>query len=252
MIYKFFFSKIPVVIHYIGPGKKGTGDWCFEDGFITFREMIDLYMDHFHDEQSKCLNITSDCSHSGYWVVSCREFLDEVGVKPCGHSAREMGILLKVKASCHPNEIAHSLHYSARARGNDKNTGALWYKKGCEIETDQHSSDLDTTAVTCGRTFDEECKYLSNFTYQRDYEGKRIFLVRGNDKGRPAWHYLLLVDDEETIRIFKEKTQGELKGKLNIDLTDFGQVLKSGFGEEPPKSVQDWITRTYSGVLPDD
>ena len=32
-----------VFFHYIGPGKKGTGDCCFNDGFISFREIMDLY-----------------------------------------------------------------------------------------------------------------------------------------------------------------------------------------------------------------
>ncbi len=32
-----------VILYYIGPGKKGTGDWCFSDGFISFRDIMQLY-----------------------------------------------------------------------------------------------------------------------------------------------------------------------------------------------------------------
>ncbi len=73
-------------------------------------------------------------------------------------------------------------------------------------------------------------------------------LTRGTDRGRKAWHYVLLVDDPETIRIFKEKTQGKLGGILTMDVTDYGEVLKSGFGEEPPQEVKDWLTRVKKGI----
>ncbi len=66
--------------------------------------------------------------------------------------------------------------------------------------------------------------------------------------GRKIWRYVLLVDDPETIRIFIEKTQGELEGTLSINVTDYGVVLKSGLGEEPPQEVKDWITRVKKGI----
>ena len=85
------------MIHYIGPGKKNTGDWCFADGFITFKDITDAYMECF---QSKSLEITSDCSYSGRWVSNYRVFMDKVRVQPCLHSGREKNIILGVWASC--------------------------------------------------------------------------------------------------------------------------------------------------------
>ena len=74
-------------------------------------------------------------------------------------------------------------------------------------------------------------------------------LTRGTDRGRKAWHYVLLVDDPETIRIFKEKIQGEQRGMWQIaDVADYGEVLKSGFGEEPPQEAKDWLTRVKKGI----
>lgn len=127
-------------MHYIGPGKRNTGDWCFTDGFIEFTDIIEAYMDCFHDE-GKCLTITSNCSYSGRWVRALQEFLDKVGVQPCGHSAHEAKILLKVTASCRSNQIPHTMLYSARGHGNDKNTGKSYIMKqdGYEIEQGQHN-----------------------------------------------------------------------------------------------------------------
>ena len=47
------------------------------------------------------LTVVSDCSYSGNWINACCEYLDEQGVKPCGHSVQERGIPLKVYTSCH-------------------------------------------------------------------------------------------------------------------------------------------------------
>ncbi len=112
-----------MTINYLGPGKRNTGDWCFEEGFITFTDFIDLYTEHF---RGKTMELYCDCSYSGNWVQYAKDFMDEVGIQPCGHSARDTGILLKVRASCMSHQIGSSFLYSARGRSNDKNTGALY------------------------------------------------------------------------------------------------------------------------------
>ena len=91
-------------------GKKGTGDWCFSDGFISFREIMELYMSNQHFK-GKVLTIISDCSYSGSWVKEGMAFMDEQGVGPCGHVAKEKGILVKVFASCLANEIPAELAF---------------------------------------------------------------------------------------------------------------------------------------------
>ena len=37
----------PVVLNYIGPRRRAAGDWCFCDHYILFRDMADLYTQHF-------------------------------------------------------------------------------------------------------------------------------------------------------------------------------------------------------------
>ncbi|CAI8015392.1 hypothetical protein GBAR_LOCUS9530 [Geodia barretti] len=50
------------VLHYYGNGRRDTGDWCFNDGFITFRDITDLYMKY---SRGRCLTIVTDCHSSG-------------------------------------------------------------------------------------------------------------------------------------------------------------------------------------------
>ena len=235
----------PVILRYIGPGRRATGDWCFCDGYISFRDISDLYTQHF---TGKVLAITSDCSYSGKWLESCKEFLDEAGVQPCGHSAQKKGIKLKVRCSCQPDQIGSSLIYSARGNGNDKNTGDKYVKIG-SIAPHQTTCGVDFTEIACGKTPEEECTLLPTFTFQlKKTLQSRLFRVRGTDQGKRVWHVVFLVDDPETIRIFKEKIQGENAGTQTTNMDDYGKSIKSGWGQEPPQEVEDWMDRVYKGL----
>ena len=70
-------------------------------------------------------------------------------------------------------------------------------------------------------------------------EADRIFLVKGDDRGRPAWYYVLILDDDEKMRLFTEKIQKTNDVERSIDLTKYGQVLESGWGEDPPNIIHD-------------
>ena len=56
------------IIHYYGNGQKNTGDWCFKDGFITFRDIADLHMKY---GRGRILTVVTDCHSSGRWVSQC-------------------------------------------------------------------------------------------------------------------------------------------------------------------------------------
>ncbi len=234
-----------MVLHYIGPGKRDTGDWCFTDGFITFQDIMERYLQHFH---GKTCTLHCDCSYSGHWVRACEEYLENIGVQSCGHSARNNGIQVKICASCQPDQVPSSLMYSSRGCENDNNTAALILWPHKEISPDQTICGIDFTSITCDKSWDEECALSPDFTFHRRREVKRIFIVNVTNRGRKAWHYILLDNDPETTRIFKEKTQGEQGGTEDANLGDYGEILKSGSGEEPPQEVKDWITRVHKGI----
>ena len=236
-----YLCSLTVLIYYFGHGKKNTGDWCFKDGYITFKDIAELY-NRFC--KGIVLTIVSDCSHSGHWVKACCEYLDEQGVQPCGHSAREKGILLKVYTSCKPNEEAATPCFSVQAVLSDKNNGKItYYMDGWKLRETQHTSGINFTDVQCKKMIDEPCALSPEFTWQRRSESERIFLVRGKDRGREAWHYVLLVDDDEIIKQFREKVASG-----TVDVANYGFVLKSGWGKDPPNEVVDWIDKSYKAI----
>ena len=69
-----------------------------------------------------------------------------------------------------------------------------------------------------------------NMRYKQDPK-QRFYLVRGKDRGKPAWHYVMVV--KPLLGLFLKRTKG---GRL--DVADFGTVLKSGWGENPPESTR--------------
>ena len=110
------------------------------------------------------LTIVSDCHSSGRWVSQCAEFLDEQGVKPCGHSAREKGILLKVLASCRTGQDSTELHYTTRAM-ELKEDGYVTHYTDKELSAQQRTIGVDFTEVKCGKRLPEKCTIAEDATW---------------------------------------------------------------------------------------
>ena len=199
-------------------------------------------MDHF---RGRVLTIHCDCSYGGLWVKALTEFLDVQGVQPCGHYARDKRILLKVFTSCRANEIPHRLVYVVRGNDNDKNTGTYsCVPNETKLHDNQHICTLDATRLRCNnKTISEPCTLPQDYTWKRWSETDRIFLVRGKDRGRSAWHYVLLEDDDDNIQRFHDEVKSG-----SLDIAEFGEILRSGWGEDPPNEVKDWIDKQYRTV----
>ena len=67
----------------------------------------------------------------------------------------------------------------------------------------------------------------------------RVILVRGKDKGKPAWHFVE-VKKALTGLFYKRIKSGSL------DVADFGTVLASGWGTDPPDSKREQILKAHS------
>ena len=194
--------------------------------------------------RGRVLTIASDCSYSGSWVKESMEFMDEQRVGPCGHSAKEKGILVKVYASCLSNEIPMELAFSTHSAKNDKNLGTMSctiVSRSNEIHEGQHPSGLDFTCVQCKNKIDEPCTMAPGSTWQRRSTAERLFIVRGKDRGQPAWHYVLLVDDEDTITAFHKKLK-----EGSLDVANYGKIIESGWGQDPPNDFKEQMQRTYA------
>lgn len=67
-----------------------------------------------------------------------------------------------------------------------------------------------------------------------------LYWVRGSDKGRPAWHCVLLKEEKREEFIFKTQCEA---GKHTLNLLQYGNILQSGWGVDPPKSVVEEIDK---------
>ena len=171
------------------------------------------------------------------------EFLDEQGVQPCGHNAREKGMIIKVYASCKSNEIPTEYRYSVSGVINNKNTGEMrpkfWTSQLLER---QRPVGIDSSVLNCNsNTIDEPCTLKPGSTWLKWRQYSRLYFVRGKNRGKPVWHYVLVIDDDETEQKFNAKLASE-----RLDVADYGQILASGWGKDPPNHVKDRITEEYS------
>ncbi len=129
--------------------------------------------------------------------------------------------------------------------GNIKNTGTLGYwMYNKELHESQHPLGIDFTWHYCGKTPLEPCTRASpKYTWMKSYQGRRKlpYIVRGKDRGRPAWHWVVLKDDEETIREFHKNA-----GSGTFNAADYGEIVESGLGKDPPQEVTDDFNKYYS------
>ena len=229
---------VAAVLVYLGHSEEGTGNWCFKDGAISFQEIFALYRKHC---SGKLMSIITDCCYSGQWTIDCAKTLDSLGVPPCGHRAREQGILVKVLASCQPDPC-----YSVEGvTVKDDGTVGIHAKQLAQ----QTSTACNATRLTCCRGPDESCcsdEALENWTWQEALHRRlwnSVQTVRLSDQGRPTWHYLLLSDkSEEYKKRFSERVKSG-----SINLTEWGYVIASGEGTDPPQEMRRKI-RYWMGV----
>jgi hypothetical protein len=64
--------------------------------------------------------------------------------------------------------------------------------------------------------------------------GRGVFLVHGKSQGKELWHYVKV--PHEKVADFKAAVHD---GKL--DVAQYGKVLFSGWGSEPPKEITDKV-----------
>ena len=95
---------IAALLWYTGHGEEFTGNWCFKDGFISFDDIFNIYQAHF---RGRLLMIVTDCCYAGQWVL---RFKEKRGREYLSRSE----MLLKVYASCQPNEKAYDGVFTSR------------------------------------------------------------------------------------------------------------------------------------------
>lgn len=59
-----------------------------------------------------------------------------------------------------------------------------------------------------------------------------IFYLKSEFNNKPAWYYLDVFPNK--LILFKNRI-----GKESLELKDYGNILHSGWGAEPPKEIKD-------------
>ena len=86
----------------------------------------------------------------------------------------------------------------------------------------------------------DECLCMPQADWQIWSKRNRIYTVNGRDGGREVWHIVLTANDDETILHFLERVESG-----HMDLEDYGQVLKSGWGEGPTDEERAAVMKPY-------
>ena len=224
----------------MGHGENGTGNWCFKDGTISFQEIFNLYRKFC---AGKLLSLISDCCYSGHWVRECAKTLDSLRIPPCGHRARENGALVKVFASCQPDEEAGEPCYSIEGMEIQDDGSKIYY--AIQL-THQISAWFDSTQLVCCKGPDSPCPKTTfqglkwEDAVDRSMNIQRIERKEGD---RDMWYYIMLYRAGKANR---EAFIAQFIKDRTLRLRDWGYVLESGEGTDIPQEikdkVRDWTT----------
>ena len=182
----------------------------------------------------RMLYIISDCSFSGHWVVQAVEFLDRLGIPPCGHHSLSQGVLLKVWSMGRCWERAKMLHGVREVMRISEDRFLIF----CSREYRQLT--MNSVDICCQSKLLNSCdgvhiSKMPSLKWIDRLKGHLLFLVRGKDSGRKAWHYVLV--DEVKLNAFHEQINSG-----NIDVAFYGLILYSGWGADPPDDIKSKVT----------
>ena len=75
-------------------------------------------------------------------------------------------------------------------------------------------------------------------TWDQWRTAERTFLVRGEDRGCAAWHYVKVEDN-------LEYSNHDALATGHVDVADYGEIVKSGWGKDPTDDVEKEIEEKY-------
>ena len=173
----------------------------------------------------------------------CAKTLDSLSIPPCGHRARENGALVKVFASCQPNEEAAEPCYSIEAV-TVRDDGSI--TTSAKQLTQQKSVLFDSTLLVCCRGPDSPCP-KTTFQHLKWENGvdKTISIqwLKRKEGGRDMWYYIML---HRAGDAYREEFRSRFAKDSTLRLSDWGYVLESGEGKDIPQVVKDKVSNWTS------
>ena len=142
------------------------------------------------------------------------------------------------------------LHKSVR--GGYFRVSQLLIKSGCSINL-RDKNDQTPLYIAVENKHEQLIKLLleSNADVSTRYKQdpkRRVYLVHGFDSGNPAWHCVMV---EKLLQsLFLKRWKGG-----RIDVADFGTILESGWGKDPPENTGEKVLKKMNAFykeIPDE
>jgi hypothetical protein len=99
----------------------------------------------------------------------------------------------------------------------------------------ESSSMVDKYAKKENKTMEALSQQTSNTTSS---QADLIYLVKGIDNGRNAWYYVMV--ERLKLSLFQKALNDDI-----IHLENYGVILNSAYGDEPPAEVTDELKKKY-------
>ena len=149
---------------------------------------------------------------------------------------------MSLLTSCKAYQQATILAYVKEAMGEVVKD--VVYKGGKKLSSGQETVNSGFIRISCNNKPDQRCQYTDpkNDTWENKLDGFRVHIVRVEDRGRPAWHYVLVDEDKKQAFIDKAKS-----GTVNV--ADYGKKLYSGWGKDPPQHIKKEINDRYGLII---
>jgi len=125
---------------------------------------------------------------------------------------------------------------------NSQSFADRFAKKSSSFSSEQMKSDSFSQRVPKASAPEEEVSKNNNNLKQVDPQKKMqaelIYLVKGVDAGRSAWYYVLV--ERLKVQLFLKALSDEI-----IHLENYGKILFSAYGDEPPSDVTEKVKEEY-------
>ena len=147
--------------------------------------------------------------------------------------------MIKLFASCQPDQEAAEPCYSVEGVKFESNGGLVSQIK--RLTEQQKPTSFNSTKLVCCRGPDSPCPKTTfqHLTWENAVdESTTLTLVYRREGDRNMWYYLLL---HRAGDAYHEEFQSQYRRNPSLRLSDWGYILESGEGQDPPQEVTDKV-----------
>jgi len=127
--------------------------------------------------------------------------------------------------------------FASRARASQSNS-IRSILDGNNKENSAHSANSISDIANNKTKQEENSKKYAHVDPAKKAKSDLIYLVKGVDAGRNAWYYVLV--ERVKLQLFLKALNDDI-----IHLENYGVILYSAYGDEPPANITDALKEEY-------